>query len=144
MTITLVEYAPTKTDILRATFIGAAMKTVRDLESFTIPIDQTKTICMRVTHVKINRRREGAVTDIQEALEWADWITYGKKLSSKMVKRFETDEHGALLYPGILAREYRKLRDAGKHYEKWLDKEWPPINSSLDEAINSGDGTYKP
>lgn len=62
------------------------------------------------------------MTEIDEALEWADLVTrMGPPLIGKVTQK----------YIRVLVREYRKLRDA-------------QYNPSLDEALNSGDGSYKP
>jgi hypothetical protein len=76
------------------------------------------------------------MTDIEEALEWADYMVEYPKGSG-----LDPEETVKL---AVLALEYRKLRDAVERHEKWLDKNWPPVDPSLDEALNSGDGTYKP
>ena len=82
------------------------------------------------------------MTEIEEALEWADRLAehgVGKIVQSTPL----------IELIGVLAREYRKEKeraDDAEYREAMLERQaviFRKYTRSLDEALNSGDGTYK-
>jgi len=81
------------------------------------------------------------MTPIEEALNWADTITLVP------IPDFVTQSYGReIKYLKILAREYRKEKKRADDAVEALErvKYLSSFNPSLNEALNSGDGTYKP